>query len=213
MDETRLSSFIESLERAKDPVLDAIREEALLENVPVIRPETEALLVFFLELVKPLRILEVGCAVGYSACVMAGKLPGTSIDTIENYAPRIPKARENFEKTGNSGRITLYEGDAGRILKELSGPYDLIFMDAAKAQYIHWLPECERLLRTGGLLISDNVLSGGDILEARTVVERRNRTIHKRMREYLYALKHSDVFETAVIPIGDGVSVSCKKRV
>ena len=211
MDEVRLSSFIESLEQPKDPVLENIRKEALQKDVPVIRPETEALLVFFLKAFKPERILEIGCAVGYSACVMAYTCPEAGIDTMENYAPRIPEARANFEKAGLSSRVTLYEGDASEILSDLTGPYDFIFMDAAKGQYIHWLQDCERLLRPGGLLFADNVLSGGDILEARTTVDRRNRTIHKRMRDFLYEIKHSSHWESAVIPVGDGVSVSLKQ--
>ena len=211
MDEVRLSSFIESLEQPKDPVLENIRKEALQKDVPVIRPETEALLVFFLKAFQPARILEIGCAVGYSACVMGYTCKEARIDTMENYPPRIPEARKNFEKAGVSSRVTLYEGDASEVLLSLTGPYDFIFMDAAKGQYIHWLKDCESLLRPGGLLFADNVLSGGDILEARTTVDRRNRTIHKRMRDFLYEIKHSPRWESAVIPVGDGVSVSLKQ--
>ena len=85
-------------------------------------------------------------------------------------------------------------------------------MDAAKGQYIHWLPDILRLLSTGGVLFSDNVLQDGDIIESRFAVERRNRTIHARMREYLYELKHSNVLETSIIPLGDGVALSIKKK-
>ena len=212
MDETRLSSFIESLEQSKDPILENMRKEALENDVPVIRPETEALLVFFLKMLKPKRILEIGCAVGYSSCVMASVCPEAKIDTIENYEPRIVKAKENFKKAGVLSQVTLYEGDAIGILAGLEGPYDLIFMDAAKGQYIRWLSDCYRLLKSGGLLFSDNVLSGGDILEARTVVDRRNRTIHKRMRDFLFEIKHSPLWESAVIPAGDGVSLSLKRE-
>ena len=107
-------------------------------------------------------------------------------------------------------RITLLEGDAADWLKELTGSYDFIFMDAAKGQYIHFLPEVIRLLEKDGILISDNVLQDGEVLDSRYIVERRNRTIHSRMREYLYALKNHEMLETSVIPLGDGVALSVK---
>ena len=118
------------------------------------------------------------------------------------------KNLENFERAGESERITLLPGDAGEILKKLTGPYDFIFMDAAKGQYLVWLPEIMRLMVPGSMLVSDNVLQDGDIIESRYAVERRNRTIHARMREYLYELKHTDSLATSIIPIGDGVALS-----
>lgn len=130
------------------------------------------------------------------------------ITTIEKYEKRIPEARRNFERAGESERITLYEGDAEAILKGLKGPFDLVFLDAAKGQYLIWLPQIIKLLRSGGMLISDNVLQDGDIVESRYAVERRNRTIHTRMREYLHKLKHSKELTTTIVPIGDGVTVS-----
>ena len=133
------------------------------------------------------------------------------ITTIENYEKRIPIARENFKKAGKEEQITLLEGDAAKILKTLEGSYDFIFMDAAKAQYINFFPDVLRLLKKGGILISDNVLQDGDIIESHFAVERRNRTIYKRMREYLYVLKNHEELETSIIPLGDGVTLSIKK--
>ncbi|EJX03458.1 O-methyltransferase family protein [gut metagenome] len=166
-----------------------------------------------LALKRPERILEVGTAVGFSTLLMCeyGR-PEAKITTIENYEKRIPLAKENFKKAGRESQITLLEGDAGTILKELTGPYDLIFMDAAKGQYLHWLPEVLRLMEPGSVLVSDNVLQEGDLIESHYLVERRNRTIYKRMREYLYELKHHPCLETAVIPLGDGVTVSVKRE-
>ncbi|MBR3036421.1 MAG: O-methyltransferase [Lachnospiraceae bacterium] len=211
-DPDRLRAFIASLEPPKDAFLEELRAYAEENDVPIVRPETEALLTFLTDLLRPARILEVGCAIGYSAIAMGRHLPeGASIDTIENYAPRIPLAKENFEKARLSERITLYEGDASDILPTLPGPYDLIFMDAAKAQYIHWLPEVLRLLSDRGLLVSDNVLQDGDVLQSRYAVTRRDRTIHKRMREYLYTLKHDEHLSSAVLSIGDGVALTVKK--
>lgn len=161
---------------------------------------------------QPKRILEVGTAVGYSALLMARVMPKDGhITTIEKYEKRIPTALENFKKAGMESCITLLPGDAEEILKTLSEPYDFIFMDAAKGQYIHWLPIIMSLLSPGGMLISDNVLQDGDIIESRYAVERRNRTIHGRMRDYLYLITHMEELETALVPIGDGITISVKR--
>ena len=133
------------------------------------------------------------------------------IVTIENYEKRIPIAKENFRRAGREAQITLLEGDAGQILKELEDSFDMIFMDAAKGQYIHFLPDILRLLEPGGLLVSDNILQDGDIVESKYAVTRRNRTIHNRMREYLYALTHHEKLETVILPVADGVTLSTKK--
>ena len=134
------------------------------------------------------------------------------ITTIENYVKRIPIARENFKRAGKEDKITLIEGDALEVMKSLEGPFDFIFMDAAKGQYIYYMPEAIRLLAPEGVLMSDNVLQDGDIIESRFVVERRNRTIHSRMREYLYELKHHEELQTSILPLGDGVALSIKKE-
>ena len=164
-------------------------------------------------MVKPKSILEVGTAIGFSALLMSEYAPSDCrITTIEKYEKRIPLARENFAKAGRADRITLIEGDAADVLPTLAGPYDLIFMDAAKGQYIHFMPEVLRLLTPGGLLVSDNVLQDGDVMESRFAVTRRNRTIHTRMREYLYELTHHPELTTTVLSVGDGVALSVKDR-
>ena len=207
----RMSAFIDSLEPGNTPFLDQIEREAKETNVPIIRTQTQGLIKFLLAVRKPMSILEVGCAIGFSALLMSEYAPeGCRITTIEKYEKRIPVAKENFARAGKEDAITLLEGDAADILKELTGPYDFIFMDAAKGQYIHFLPDTLRLLAPGGLLVSDNVLQDGDILESRFAVERRNRTIHSRMRAYLYELTHHEALRTVVLPIGDGVTVSVK---
>jgi len=207
----RMETYLASLERGNTPLLDQIEKEALETNVPIIRTQTQGLLKFLLALRKPMSILEVGCAIGFSALLMSEYAPaGCKITTIEKYEKRIPVAKANFVRAEKEDAITLLEGDAADILKELTGPYDFIFMDAAKGQYIHFMPEVLRLLAPGGLLVSDNVLQDGDILESRFAVERRNRTIHSRMREYLYELTHREALETVVLPVGDGVTVSVK---
>ena len=207
----RFVTYINSLNTGNTPFLEALEKEALEGYVPIIRRETQSLLKFLLAMKRPQRILEVGTAVGFSALLMAEYDPvPVHITTIENYEKRIPVARSNFEKAGRSGDITLLEGDATEVLKTLEEPYDMIFMDAAKGQYIHFFDDVLRLLKPGGLLVSDNVLQDGDIIESRFVVTRRNRTIHKRMRDYLYTLTHHAQLTTAVLPVGDGVTVSLK---
>ena len=209
----RMAAFIDSMDRGNTPFLDEIEEYALQTQVPIIRKSMQQLLRFLLTLTKPKNILEVGTAIGFSALLMSEYAPQEAhITTIEKYEKRIPIARENFAKAGKSERITLLEGDAADILKALEGSFDLIFMDAAKGQYIHFMPDILRLLSPGGLLISDNVLQDGDIIESRFAVIRRNRTIHTRMRDYLYELTHHPELETTILPVGDGVTLSVKKR-
>ena len=210
--EERLVTYINSLDTGNTTILDEIEKEAIDTYVPIIRKEMQSFLKLILAIKKPARILEVGTAVGFSAILMAEYNPvSCEITTIENYEKRIPIARENFKRAGKDGMITLLEGDAAEVLKTLNQPYDFIFMDAAKGQYIHFLPEILRLLAEDGVLVSDNVLQDGDIIESRFAVTRRNRTIHKRMRDYLYELTHHENLVTSVLPIGDGITVSTRK--
>ena len=207
----RMVTYIRSLEVPESAVIEAIEQEALRDRVPIIRKEMQSFLKVLLMIKRPMRILEVGAAVGFSSILMSEYMPeGGHITTIENYDKRIPIARANFKRAGKEEQIDLIEGDALKVMHGLEGPYDLIFVDAAKGQYIHYLPEVMRLLGTDGVLVSDNVLQEGDIIESRFAVERRNRTIHSRMREYLYELKHHDQLQTSIIPLGDGVALSVK---
>lgn len=208
----RMVTYIRSLEVPESAVIDAIEQEALRDRVPIIRKEMQSFLKVLLMIKRPMRILEVGAAVGFSSILMSEYMPeGGHITTIENYDKRIPIARANFKRAGKEEQIDLIEGDALEVMHGLEGPYDLIFVDAAKGQYIHYLPEVMRLLGIDGVLVSDNVLQEGDIIESRFAVERRNRTIHSRMREYLYELKHHDQLQTSIIPLGDGVALSVKR--
>ncbi len=207
----RMVAFIDSLDKGNTPFLDEIEKEAIATQVPIIRKSMQSLLKFLMALTKPKNILEVGTAIGFSALLMSEYAPaGCHITTIEKYEKRIPIARENFKRGGKENDITLLEGDAIEILQTLEGTYDCIFMDAAKGQYINFMPDILRLLAPGGILISDNVLQDGDIIESRYAVTRRNRTIHARMRDYLYELKHHPQLETCILPVGDGVTLSVK---
>ena len=207
----RMVTYINSLDTGHTPFLENLERTAKQTKVPIIRREMQSFLKVFLKMKQPKRILEVGTAVGFSAVFMAqyGE-PDAEITTIENYEKRIPIARENFEKSGFADRITLIPGDAAEVLKTLDGPYDFIFMDAAKGQYLNFLPDVITLLEPGGVLISDNVLHDRDVLESRFAVTRRDRTIHARMREYLYTLMHHDKLETICLSEGDGMTISTR---
>ena len=207
----RMRAYINSLNPGNTELLEEIEREAVKAYVPIIRREMQSFLKFLLASVKPYRILEVGTAIGFSALLMSEYAPeGCQITTIENYEKRIPIARENFIRAGKEKQITLLFGDALKILQGLeeTESFDFIFLDAAKGQYLSYLPEVVRLLSPGGILLSDNVLQDGDIIESRFAVERRNRTIHARMREYLYQLTHREDLTTSILPLADGVTVS-----
>lgn len=209
----RMSAFIDSLDKGNTPFLNEIEKYAIETQVPIVRKSMQSLLKFLLAYAKPKNILEVGTAIGFSALLMSEYGPDDChITTIEKYEKRIPIAKENFKRAHREENITLLEGDATEILQQLDGSYDMIFMDAAKGQYIHFLPDILRLLTPGGLLVSDNVLQDGDIIESRFAVTRRNRTIHARMRDYLYELKHHPDLETVILPVGDGVTLSTKRN-
>lgn len=209
----RMVTYINSLDTGNGMFLDQLEQQAKKDAVPIIRREMQSFLKVLLQIKRPKRILEIGTAVGFSAILMCENTPAdTNITTIEKYEKRIPQAKENFRLADVEKRITFLEGDALKILKELEGSFDFIFMDAAKGQYIHFLPEVLRLLEKDGMLVSDNVLQEGDIIESHFAVERRNRTIYKRMREYLYELKHDERLLTSIVPVGDGAAVSVRMK-
>lgn len=209
----RIVAYINSLDCGNSDIVNTIEKEAIETGVPIIRKEMGNLLKVLLSLKQPLRILEVGTAVGYSSILMSENMPeNCHITTIENYEKRIPIARNNFKRAGKEDKITLIEGDATLVLKELKESYDFIFMDAAKGQYINFLDDILRLLSPGGLLISDNILQEGEIVESHFTVARRDKTIHTRMREYVYTLTHHDKLITSIVPIGDGITLSVKKE-
>ncbi len=213
MDE-RMLTFIHSFDSEKPAYLDALERYARETNVPIIRPQMQSLLRLLVTWGRPIKILEVGTAIGFSALLMSEYAPaGCHITTIEKYEKRIPIAKENFEKAGKADCITLLEGDAAEILASIKddGAFDLIFMDAAKGQYINFLLDIRRLLSPTGLLVSDNILQDGELIESKYAVIRRNRTIHNRMRAYLYELTHCEELETTILPIADGVALSAKR--
>ncbi len=207
----RMQVFLHAMEGGSTGFLAELEKEARAQAVPIIRPGMQSLLKVILSYGKPERILEIGCAIGFSAVLMAEYTPReTLVTTIEKDTARAMQARENFARAGVSDRVTLLEGDAADILKTLEGPYQLIFMDAAKGQYPIFLEDALRLLAPGGMLVSDNVLQEGELLESHYAVQRRNRTIYKRMREYLYTLQHTEGLITTVLPVADGAALTVK---
>lgn len=209
----RMNAYILSLDQDEIDAIHKIEHQAVAAHIPIIRKETKSLLKVLLRMTKPKKLLEVGTAVGFSSVFMSEYIGEKStITTIEKSPERIAEARENFKRLEKESQITLLEGDALEVLKGLKPDYDFIFMDAAKGQYICLLPEVLRLLAPGGTIVSDNVLQGGDIVESRFAITRRNRTIHSRMREYLWQLKHTETLETVILPIGDGVAISTSTR-
>ena len=207
----RFVTYIQSLEKPNSEILSDMEREAHKDLVPIIRKEMESFLRVILNIKHPKEILELGTAIGYSAILMS-EACDAKITTIENYEKRIPIAKENIKKAGKEEQIKLLEGDALEVMKTLPDDgYDFIFMDAAKAQYINYLPEAIRLLKKDGVLITDNVLQDGDLIQSKFVVRRRDRTIHKRMREFLETIKNDERLETSIVPIGDGIVMAVKK--
>ena len=211
----RTAAYIDSLLEDNTPFLTELEKSAVGDGVPVIRRPAQSLLKFVLADVAPSGILEIGTAVGFSAIFMATYGPDNlHIDTIENYEKHIASARRNITAAGMDDKITLIEGDAQEVIEALEREkrsYDMIFIDAAKAQYPFYLPVCKKLLRSGGVLVSDNVLFDGDIVSSRFAVRRRDRTIHERMRQFLRDLTRDGELVTTILPAGDGMTLSVKR--
>ncbi|MBE5899869.1 MAG: O-methyltransferase [Lachnospiraceae bacterium] len=209
IDSERLSIYLNSIERDNTKLLNLIEKEAIASYVPIIRKDMQYLLRTLLTMNRPKKILEVGTAIGFSAILMGEFTDNDcTITTIENYDKRIPIARENIKRAGMEDRITLIEGDAQDVLKEIDDTFDFVFMDAAKGQYINFLPDIKRLTESGAVIVTDNVLQDGDILESHFIVDRRNRTIHKRIRDYLYELCQDERYDTTILSVGDGVALT-----
>lgn len=214
MDSVRIADFIKGFSPAGDGALRRLRDKAERDGVPVIREETEAFLLSVLALLKPERILELGTATGYSAIMMAKGCGSRDlvIDTIEDWHPRVTEAVSNIEEAGLAGVIRLIEGDALSVMKEMEGTYDLVFIDAAKGQYPEYLKEVMRLTHRGSVIAADNVFMGGEIMESKFIVERRDRTIHKRMREFLDMAFADERLVTSIVPTGDGVAFCVRDK-
>ncbi|NLL72283.1 MAG: O-methyltransferase [Clostridiales bacterium] len=215
--EERITAYINSLDQELSPELYYLEKEAQENKVPIIKKETQGVIRFLLQMLKPRSILEVGTAIGFSALFMSEYSPkDCKITTIEKVPMRLVEARKNLsdDKFSHKDKISLIEGDALDVLKDLvnhNKSYDFIFLDAAKAQYMNFLPELMKMLEAGGILITDNVLQDGTVINSRYSITRRDRTIHTRMREYLYTITHMEELSTIILPVGDGIALSYHK--
>lgn len=210
-DHDRFEGFLKSFPFELPEYLSLIREKALKDNIPIIRDDTQRFIVFLMKSFVPKRILEIGTAVGFSALLMAHFDSSlTKLVTIEDYEPRIKAAEENFSHS--DAPITLLTGDASEVLKGLDGEYDFIFIDAAKGQYPEYLRLIRPLLASHAMIVADNILQDGRILEPKEALERRDRTIHKRIRQYLSEIMTDSSLVSTVLPIGDGLAVSIYDR-
>ena len=207
--------YIRALHTCPSGVLGEI-EEAIRtqkETWPIIKPEVADFFKVFLSVLEPSSILEIGTAVGYSSILMSQYLKeGGKITTIERFPYMLNQAKKHIEKADLTNVIEILEGDAAKVLPSLpSESYDVLFMDCAKGQYINFLPECIRLLKPNGVLITDNVLHKGTIAKSRYLIEKRQRTTHTRLRDYLWTITHHEALTTSIVPIGDGLSLSYKQ--
>ncbi len=210
----RITAYVNSLESELPEELRRLEKDALEHHVPIIKKETQGVLKFLLQLQQPKRILEVGTAIGFSALFMSKYTSGDCrITTIEKVAMRLVEADKNLadQSFPYKDKITLMKGEALDVLKTLveqGESFDFIFLDAAKAQYMSFLPELMKLLELKGVLVTDNVLQDGTVINSRYSITRRDRTIHSRMREYLYEITHREELASVILPVGDGVALS-----
>ncbi|MCI5640394.1 MAG: O-methyltransferase [Lachnospiraceae bacterium] len=213
--EERLVTYLDSLCWQLPEKLQETEIKAKEDGVPIIRRSMQSLLAFLIRLQKPQKVLEIGTAVGFSAMLMCEELSEqATIDTIEKVPARIRDAKQNFASYERKDQIRLLEGDAAAVLQELAEQhkqYDFAFMDAAKGQYMAFLQSVEKMLPAGAMLVTDNVLQEGEIIQSRYAINRRDRTIHGRMREYLHYLTHSPMWDSVILPVGDGVAISVKR--
>lgn len=210
----KVLEYLDIISPVNSKAIEEIRAEAKRNYIPIIKRDTENFLKFILKMQNPGSILEIGCAVGYSAAVMLEN-SDADIVTVEKMPERVEEAKRNIKYTDFESRASILEGDAGEILKSLADKgekFDFIFMDAAKAQYITWLPVVKKLLKESGMIFSDNCLQEGDLAESSFAIRKRDKTIHKRMREYIYLLLHDEALESWIFSIGDGVLLSRSRR-
>ena len=207
-----ITEYLRSLLKKREGLIGEIEVEAAKEEsyVPIAEPETAQFIRVLLDIHKPSKILEIGTGCAYSAICMASH-SDVKIKTIERYDKVYARAVENIKKAGLEDKIEPVLGDAADILAEMDGEeYDMIFLDAAKGQYINFLPHIMRNLKKGGLLVSDNVLYKGMVAE-RSLFVRRKVTIIKRLKMYLKEISENEAFDTSILPLGDGVALSYKK--
>lgn len=207
-----MENYIRGLIEDHDGILKELEDYGHNNFVPIIQKEVAKFLELMVQIKKPLKVLELGTAIGYSAILMSLSSKGkSSITTIERDPKMIELAKKNIEKYGFEEKINILEGECLDILEKLDDKYDLIFMDAGKGHYNQFLPHCIRLLNEDGIIIADNALFRG-MVASDDLVERRKITIVKRMREYLEMISKDKNLVTSVIPMGDGIAVTRRRN-
>lgn len=208
-----IREYLWDIEPKDEGLTRELEIEAEETDVPIIPLEVKSLLTTLLEMKRPKRILEIGTAIGYSAIVMSKYLrEDGSIDTIERNPVMMVRAEENIKKAGLEDCITMHKGTAEEILPLLEGPYDFVFIDAAKGQYKLFFELTKDMLAPEGIIMADNVLHKGMVAKERLDIPRRQRTIHSRMQTFFHDILHSEEFKSSVLPIGDGVAICYKRR-
>ncbi|CUN49954.1 MAG: O-methyltransferase [Sarcina ventriculi] len=206
-----MEEYLRGLIPNRDKDLLELEKFAIENRVPIIQKETAKFLEFMISMKEPNNILELGTAIGYSSILMSKTLNNKcKITTIERDEKMINLAKENIKSFGLEDNIEIKEGECLEILEKLDDKYDLIFMDAGKGHYNHFLPHCLRLLSDKGVIIADNVLFRG-MVASDDLVKRRKITIVKRMRTYLDIVSNDKNLITTVIPMGDGIALT-KRR-
>lgn len=206
-----MEEYLRSLIPDKDGKLAELEVFAAENKVPIVQKETAQFLEFMISMKKPINILELGTAIGYSAILMNEASQGqANIVTIERDENMISVAEENIKKYGLNEKIKIEKGDCLEVLERLEGEFDIIFMDAGKGHYNHFLPHCLRLLKEDGIIIADNVLFRG-MVASKDLVKRRKITIVKRMRSYLDIISKDKELITTILPMGDGIALT-KRR-
>lgn len=207
-----MEEYIRGLIPQREGILKELEEFAKENKVPIVQKETGKFLEFMVNMKKPMRILELGTAIGFSSILMyEASNTNPDIITIERDSKMIEYAKENIKKFDLQDKIKIEEGDCLEVLEKLQEPFDLIFMDAGKGHYNHFLPHCLRLLNEDGIIIADNVLFRG-MVASDDLVKRRKITIVKRMRTYLDLVNSNDELITSVIPMGDGIAITKRRK-
>ncbi|MGL4740708.1 MAG: O-methyltransferase [Sarcina sp.] len=207
-----MEEYLRDLIPDRQDELKELEEFAIQNHVPIIQKEGAKLLELMVTMHKPKKILELGTAIGYSSILMNKATQGECfITSIERDEEMIKYATENIKKYGYDSKIKILQGDCLEHLENLDGKFDMIFMDAGKGHYNHFLPHCLRLLSENGIIISDNVLFRG-MVATDDLVKRRQITIVRRMRSYLDILSKSNDFITTIIPMGDGIAITKRRN-
>ena len=191
--------------------LKEIKEKALEDHIPIIMDDTLEVVAKILNKIKPTRILEIGTAVGYSAICFSEYLEENGIiDTIERDEERVKEAKKNIKELELEEKIKIYSGDAVEILPMLKEEYDVVFIDAAKGKYPFFLKEAERLLKTKGVIIADNILYKGYVMSDYN--KHKQRTAVRSLREYIKEVTENPNMETEILEVGDGLAITKRRQ-